>query len=220
MTSDTFRVRRLDAEAAKRLTVLVSVVGMLCMSAVAILAFLRMTEIERDAEKNALIAVIDSQGHQYAFTSYRASEWLADEQVYFDKLEDIVLCARGLQLPMQGGAPCWDRVFPILGKEAHRSMTAYVASFGKTPEEVAAAMSARRITVTIVSGSTKTDDGRYRLYWREVERDPLTKKIIRDEHWTGLFDVSRVAVTRQEVAALNAIGMRLEAYTWTLDKQK
>ena len=220
MTSTAYRVRRLSAEDAKRLAVFASIAGMLCMAVVTIMAFARVREVEQNAEKDSVVAVIDTQGRQYAFTAYRASEWAPDEQLDFEKLEDIVMSTRGLQLPMPGGAPCWDRVFPILGKEAHKSMTAYVGAFGKTSEEVAAAMSKRRIAVTILPGSTKTDDGRYRLYWREVEHDPLTKKLIRDEHWTGLFDVSRVAVTRQEVAALNAIGMRLEAYIFTLGKQK
>lgn len=220
MTTASFRVRRLDAEAAKRLVVLVSVAGMLCTSALAIMSFQRMREVESSADKNSLIAVMDPQGHQYAFTVYRASEWIPDEQLYFDKLEDVVLCARGLQLPMPGGAPCWDRVFPILGKDAHKAMADYVASFGKTTDDVLAAMRQRKITVTILTGSAKTEDGRYRLYWREVEHNPTTKKVIRDEHWTGIFDVSRVPATRQEVAALNAIGMRIEAYVWTLGKQK
>jgi hypothetical protein len=215
-----YRSRRLEASAAMRLTVLVSVAGMLCTSAIAVMAFFRMREVERDADKNSLIAVVDSQGHQYAFTAYRASEWSPDEQLYFDKLEDVVLCARGLPLPMPGGAPCWDRIFPILGRDAHRAMTEYISGFGATPDAVIAVMREREITVTILPGSTKTDDGRYRLYWREVELDRKTRKPVRDEHWTGLFDVSRVAVTRQEVAVLNAIGMRIEAYAWTLGKQK
>lgn len=220
MTTNIYQVRRLDAESAKRLLVLVSVAGMLVTSTLAIMAFQRMREVERDADQNSLIAVMDPQGHQYAFTLYRASEWQPDEQLYFDKLEDVVRCARGLPLPMPGGAPCWDRVFPILGKDAHKAMTDYVAAFGKTTDEVVAAMRKRKISVTILNGSTKTEDGRYRLYWREVEHDPETKKLIRDEQWTGLFDVSRVTATRQDVAVLNAIGMRIDAYMWTPGKNK
>jgi hypothetical protein len=145
---------------------------------------------------------------------------MADEQLIFDKLEDVVLCARGLPLPMPGGQPCWDRVFPLLGKAAHVAMTEYISGLGTTTDAVLATMREKQITVTILPGSTKTDDGRYRLYWREVEVNRKTKQVARDETWTGLFDVSRVAVTRQEVAALNAIGMRVDAYVWMLGKKK
>ncbi len=99
------------------------------------------------------------------------------------------------------------------GQTANTKLTEYLNSQFGDPDKWDAGMKKRQgIEVEILPGSTKSEDGRYRLQW--LEREPATG---RDEHWSGTFAVSRVVATKESVALGNAIGMRIDSFTWQRD---
>lgn len=193
---------------------------MLAMSAAVVISVgwvvTRLDEFERQGGSNGVMAVIDKCGNAYDFAMTRSGEWQPDEALYFSALEDMIDCTRGLRAPQErGGRSCWLKVWPVLSKDATVKLTTEFLQpqLGKDMAKWPDAMKRRQIDVEILPGSTKSDDGRYRLAWKETERASG-----RVEYWSGVFAASRVVATKESVAAGNAIGLRIDSFTWQKDQ--
>jgi hypothetical protein len=220
------RVRRIDAQSAQRWLAragLVAVITspLLAMGTISVWLDNRLARYEKQAASGGLMAVINSRGDAYEFEIVHSGEWTPAEAMYFEKLEDVIDCTRGLRMPRTASdKSCWPKVYTMLGADAERGLTAekkmteYLQQFGKDTPSIQASFAKHEIEVEILAGSTKSEDGRYRLQWRERERATG-----RDEIWSGLFAVSHVKANKEAVAAGNAIGMRIDSFTWQRDQK-
>jgi len=211
------RIQRLSDRVAQQWLIRVCIVGMLACSAAVVISIgwvvSRLDEFERQGGSNGVMAVIDKCGNAYEHTITRSGEWQPDEALYFDKLEDMIDCTRGLRVPGEGGRSCWLKVWPMLGPAAYSTLMEFTDKYCKDKATCPLELAKHNVEIEILKGSTKSDDGHYRLQWRERE-----KALKRDEYWSAVFTVKRVAATKQSVAEGNAIGMYIESFTWQRDQ--
>jgi len=218
-TYEAARVHRISAQLAQRLLAIAGVTSIFAspvLSAFVAYSWMdaRLTRYEQTVSSGGLMAVIDTNGTPYKFTVTNSGDWQPDEGLLFEKLKFVVDCTRGLRLPRTpADRACWDDVWPVMGEDSAKKLGEYARSFGKDQAAATAAMLKHQVEVEILPGSTKSPDGRYRLQWVERERASG-----RNEQWSGTFVVSRTPATKEDVAANNAAGMRIDSFTWQRDQ--
>lgn len=210
--------RRIDAQTAQRWIARAGIVALVAgpLAGLALVAFWldhRLDEYQQSPARGEPMAVIDKCGNSYEFTMTRSGEWQPDEALYFDKLEWMIDCTRGLRVPSGKSQSCWLKVWPMLAPPAHEKLMEFTGQYCKEQRTCPLELAKHQVEVEILKGSTKSEDGRYRLQWRE--REPANG---RDEYWSGVFTLSRVAATKKSVAEGNAIGMQIDSFTWQRDQ--
>lgn len=221
------RVARVDGMQALRFQaragVVFGVVGILLAAGVTAWMLVRLDRFEAKGGAHGVWAVIDKCGNSYEFDTLRPDAWDPAEQLYVDKLQWMIECTRGMQFPTVPGAKsCWPRAYEILSKESADKVTnEFLKPFGNGDVATAVQeMQKVHVEITWLPGAVRSADGRYRLYWRETERNRQSGSVTRSEVWSGVFTVTRVPATPESVAAGNAIGLRVETFSWQQDKEQ